>query len=42
MSGLGPYTVFLQSDTAATIFFTVCFSAATIRGQCLFCWEVGR
>ena len=34
-------TIFL-SDAAATIFFNVCFSAATIRGQCLFHWKTGK
>ena len=29
-------TVFLQSDAMATIYFAVCFSAATNRGQLLF------
>ena len=30
------YTVFLRPDAAATVFFGVHFSAATIRGQLLF------
>ena len=34
-------TVFLRSDTAATICFAVGFSVATIRGWCLFRLEAG-
>ena len=35
-------TVFLQSDTAATIYFAACFCAATTRGWCFFLWKAHR
>ena len=36
------YTVFLQSDAVATIFFAACFCAAAIRGCRLFPWKACR
>ena len=36
------YTVFLRSDTAATIIFGACLCAGTIRGRRIFLWKARR